>query len=256
MSAATLIEQLAIYQSQLTIITGLVGLAGTLLSQKMRDIYSWPFRMFHKAFGNRAMEDKLDYLIQELTYDESGKTLKTAVKDIAQQMEDLADIFKERGLAIAEVSSTLADLKSQVEAFHSAVDDKNSAITAKFVAMLDQPHTPPIIERNSKGEVIWVSASFITMTGRPLSELLGWGWTNAVHPEDVQEVREAWELCIRDVRVFEHTYRYISTTGIVTKVKCRATPIIHNQQATGWVSVFEVLPKRKHSSNADLLFIG
>jgi PAS domain S-box-containing protein len=254
--SATLIEQLAIYQSQLTIATGLVGLAGTLLSQKMRDIYSWPFRMFHKAFGNRAMEDKLDYLIQELTYDEEGTTLKTAVKAIAQQMEDLSEIFHQRGLAISDVGTSLVGLREQVEGLKSSVDSKNSAIVAKFTAMLDQPSMPPLFETDPSGECIWVSASYIAMTGRPLSELLGWGWTNAIHSEDVEEVRAAWNMAVVDERIFEHSYRFKSVNGTITKVHCRATPIINDKEITGYIGVVEVLPKRKHSSNAELLFIG
>ena len=255
--ATTLIDQLAIYQSQITIMTGLVGLAGTLFSQKMRDVYSWPFRMFHKAFGNKAMENKLDYLIQELTYDESGKTLKTAVKDIATQMADLAGIFKQRGLAIADVGDALSALKTQVEVLQSSVDAKNNAIVAKFTAMLDQPNTPPLFETDAVGECVWVSASYIAMTGRPLSELLGWGWTNAIHPGDIEEVRAAWERSVRDERIFEHSYRFISVGGVVTKVKCRATPIINDKAITGYIGVVEVLPKRKqNASNAELLFIG
>lgn len=251
------IEQLALYQSQITIATGIIGLIGTLFSQKMRDIYMWPFRLFHKTFGNRAMEDKLDFLIQEFAYDESGTTIKAAVKKMADQIESLSIIFEDRGKSLSTINESVAKVASQVEGLYTTIDNKNNAIVAKFTAMLDQPHTPPLVERNSVGEVVWVSASFITMTGRPLSELLGWGWTNAVHREDVAKVREAWELCIEDGRVFEHEYRYVSTTGFVTKVHCRATPIINNKEITGWVSVFEILPKRKHgNSNAQMLMIG
>jgi PAS domain S-box-containing protein len=253
----TLIDQLAIHQAQLTIATGLVGLAGTLLSTKMREVYSWPFRMFHKAFGNKAMENKLDYLIQELTYDESGKTLKTAVKDIATQMADLAEIFKQRGLAIADVADALTALKTQVESLQHTVDAKNNAIVAKFTAMLDQPNTPPLFETDAVGECVWVSASYTAMTGRPISELLGWGWTNAIHPSDIADVRSSWERSIREERIFEHTYRFVSVSGTVTKVKCRATPIINDKAITGYIGVIEVLPKRKqNTSNAELLFIG
>ena len=256
MVADTLIDTLAVYQAQITIVTGLLGVVGTLFSAKMRDVYTWPFRMFHKAFGNKAMEDKLDFLIQELTYDESGKTLKTAVKGIANQVVDLAEIFKQRGLAIADVGTALSDLKSQVESFQTSVDSKNNAIVAKFTAMLDQPNMPPLFETDADGECVWVSASYIAMTGRPLSELLGWGWTNAIHPDDIENVRIAWERSVRDERIFEHSYRFLSVGGTVTKVRCHATPIINDKEITGYIGVIEILPKRKHSSNAELLFIG
>ena len=48
----------------------------------------------------------------------------------------------------------------------------------------------------------------------------------------------------------------MSVNGVVTKVKCRATPIVNDKEITGYIGVIEILPKRKHSSNADLLFIG
>lgn len=256
MAAQTLIETLAIYQAQITIVTGVLGVVGTLFSTKMREVCAWPFKTFHKAFGNRAMEDKLDFLIQELTYDEEGTTLKTAVKEIAGQMSDLADIFKQRGLAIADVATAMAALRLQVEGLQTSMDSKNNAIVAKFTAMLDQPSMPPLYETNAVGECIWVSAGYIAMTGRPLSELLGWGWTNAIHAEDVEEVRTAWNMAVEDERIFEHSYRFKSVSGTITKVHCRATPIINDKEITGYIGVIEVLPKRKHSSNADLLFIG
>jgi PAS domain S-box-containing protein len=257
-AATTLIDQLAIYQSQITIVTGVLGVLGTLFSQKMRAVYIWPFRTFHKAFGNKAMEDKLDFLIQELTYDEeSGITLKTAVKAISEQMESLSGVFEERSTTLKTLTGRLGELSNRVGDLQTSVENKNNAIIAKFTAMLDQPNTPPLFETDANGEYIWVSASYIALTGRSLSELLGWGWTNAVHKDDVLEVRQAWELCIDDGRIFEHAHRFTAVSGIVTKVHCRATPIINNQEITGWIGVVEILPRRKHNhSNAELLFIG
>jgi PAS domain S-box-containing protein len=254
--STTLIETLALYQAQITIVTGLLGVVSTLFSTKMREVYAWPFRTFHKAFGNRAMEDKLDYLIQELTYDEDGTTLKAAVKKIAGQMSDLSEIFKQRGLAISDVAASLGALRRQVGGLQSSMDSKNNAIVAKFTAMLDQPSMPPLYETNADGECIWVSAGYVAITGRPLSELLGWGWTNAIHEADVEDVRTAWNMAVADERIFEHSYRFKSVNGTITKVHCRATPIVNDKEITGYIGVIEILPKKKHSSNAELLFIG
>jgi PAS domain S-box-containing protein len=59
--------------------------------------------------------------------------------------------------------------------------------------------------------------------GRPLSELLGWGWLETLHPDDRQRTQQAWQAAVEGqseyeiehrFRCFDGTYRWFKTRGL------------------------------------------
>ena len=59
---------------------------------------------------------------------------------------------------------------------------------------------------NENGEMIGQQPGWAKLTGQHLEEYQSYGWTNAVHPEDVQPTIEAWNQAVtnRSTFVFEH----------------------------------------------------
>lgn len=232
------INSLTLYEAQITLAVSILGLLSTLFSKNVRKIIFAPFVFLYKSFSNKALESKLDDIIYELTTNGGG-----SLKDAVKRLESAVDASQ---TAIAAVKEDVEGLKLQLET-------KQGALIAKFTAMLDQPSTPPMFEANAAGECIWVSSSYIAMIGRPLSELLGWGWVGSIHPDDAAEVRNKWELCVEEKRVFEHAYRFKDINGKTIKVRTRATPIMLNSEVTGWMGMITLMPARKPTSNVELL---
>ncbi len=62
---------------------------------------------------------------------------------------------------------------------------------------------------NAMGEMTDAQPDWEVLTGQTLEEYQGFGWTNAVHPDDVQPTIEAWQKTVakREPFLFEHRVR-------------------------------------------------
>ena len=60
---------------------------------------------------------------------------------------------------------------------------------------------------NDAGEVLEDIPSFRNFTGQTYDEVKGWGWTKAVHPEDVEHATQAWQAAVTAKTKYEVEYR-------------------------------------------------
>lgn len=102
----------------------------------------------------------------------------------------------------------------------SSLSDKVNAIwtrqgmTAARVGMLLDESDALLWQSDLDGKQVWASRALIEITGRPASELLGWGWTNVIHPADRERIRRAWMECTAEGRNFEERCRFQTLHGI------------------------------------------
>ena len=66
---------------------------------------------------------------------------------------------------------------------------------------------------NAKGELEGEQKSWAKLTGQSLKEYEGYGWTNAIHPDDVQPTLTAWKKCVGDATHFTFEHRVKLTNG-------------------------------------------
>jgi len=76
----------------------------------------------------------------------------------------------------------------------------------------------PMWQANQAGERTWANKAYLTLTGRPLAEVTGWGWVNTIHPEERERIRAQWVQAVTEKRNFEETYRIVDTRGGVHPV--------------------------------------
>lgn len=199
-------------ESWIAVVSSALALIGVIFGATVRkhilEAIKWPFAAIFNNFGNKDIDTKLEAIMAELRPN-SGSTLRDAIEDLRAKTSDL---YAGQGM-----------------------------LTSKFIAILDQPSNPPIFETDSIGRCTWASASYLTMTGRPFDEIKGYGWTNAIHPDDLHHVRLEWDLAVSQQRVFEHTYRFMHIGGKITKVHAKAVPTIVNGTVSGWMGFLEIL---------------
>ncbi len=248
-------EIIELYNGYIGLVAAALGVLTTLFSKKVRSILFAPFVYVHRTFSNRAMEAKLDFIAYELR-DNGGSSLKDAIKRITVQLSEFSSTFEERSNQLNGLSSHVEGLKLEISEMKSSINDKQANLVAKFTAMLDQPNSPPIFESDKDGQCIWVSSSYVSMVSRPASEILGWGWLNSIHEGDLEQVKERWQECVNEKRIFDLKYRFIDVENRTIHVRGRATPVMNAGEITGWMGVITILPKRKStsSSNSELLF--
>lgn len=86
--------------------------------------------------------------------------------------------------------------------------------------------------------VIWVTdatgslsvpnASWQTFTGQTPEQYQGWGWVNAIHPEDRGRASATWQSALASKREYESHYRLRRFDGEYRDVIARGAPVVGN----------------------------
>ena len=76
------------------------------------------------------------------------------------------------------------------------------------------------------GEVVEDSPSWRAFTGQSYDEWKGYGWLNAVHPEDRPRAEEAWRAAVASKKPYEVAYRVRRRDGTYADTLARGTPIL------------------------------
>ncbi len=90
--------------------------------------------------------------------------------------------------------------------------------------------------------------SWTRFTGQPFAALRGWGWLDAVHPEDRARTRAAWDEAVAGAAGrYETTYRLRRHDGVWRFVEVRATRVLEPDGRTReWVGIdVDVTDKRE-----------
>ena len=99
----------------------------------------------------------------------------------------------------------------------------------------------------STSTVMWVTGpdgsatlenpSWQAFTGQSREQYLGWGWLDAVHPEDRAGMLSQWQEAVKSPHVIEFRYRMRRRDGEYRDVLAQGTPVLHNGTVREWVGV-------------------
>ncbi|HYG35432.1 MAG TPA: PAS domain S-box protein, partial [Clostridia bacterium] len=110
----------------------------------------------------------------------------------------------------------------------------------------------------ASAEVVWTcdehgatheaSPSWCAFTGQSHEEWLGWGWHEAIHPEDRQRVAAQWHQCLVERRHYVIEYRLRHRDGGYRWTLARATPLLDKAGTLkGWVGMNADITDRKQA---------
>jgi len=74
------------------------------------------------------------------------------------------------------------------------------------------------------GGVTYFNKAWSTLTGKPLEELLGFGWAELIHPDDKEEYLRLYRDSIEKMVAYTAEYRILSSTGKYKWLLAFATP--------------------------------
>ncbi len=99
---------------------------------------------------------------------------------------------------------------------------------------------------NAAGEMLGEQPDWSRFTGQTQAEYQGFGWSKAVHPDDVPPTLQAWNEGVAKRRVFVHEHRLRRHDGAYRLFAARATPVL---DAAGrlreWVGIHEDITERR-----------
>ena len=83
------------------------------------------------------------------------------------------------------------------------------------------------------------------LTGQSLAEYQGSGWTRAVHPDDAQATRDAWQMAVAERRPFLFEHRLRRADGEWRLFSVRAVPA-EDGGVREWVGVHTDVTQERH----------
>jgi len=101
-------------------------------------------------------------------------------------------------------------------------------------------HVAPggIYRVDAAGRITYVNERWCELTGYTANVALGQEWSLAVHPEDLEAMRQEWRRCMEERQPYRFEHRFIQPTGRVVHALTRAVREVDGRgQATGYTGM-------------------
>lgn len=104
---------------------------------------------------------------------------------------------------------------------------------------------------NAKGEMEGHQPEWESLTGQSYDEYQGYGWSGAVHPEDMQPSIDAWKKAVSDRTIFIYEHRLKLKSGKWGIFSIRSTPLLNaDGSIREWVGVHTDITAQRLSEAA------
>lgn len=91
---------------------------------------------------------------------------------------------------------------------------------------------------DAKGCMIGEQPGWAALTGQAFDDYQGYGWSDAVHPDDAQPTIDAWEAAVAEHRLFAFEHRVRRHDGVWRRFSIRAVPVLNDDGSIReWVGV-------------------
>jgi PAS domain S-box-containing protein len=137
-----------------------------------------------------------------------------------------------------ELQDALASVENQVaertQALSRAMAElKVSEQQFRLITDLSPVH---LFRAGPDGEAKYLSPGFMSMTGMSTQDALGFGWIQAVHPDDRDRLMTGWHEALRSQSIFQAEFRFRTAAGDLRWYRARVVPDRDESGAVvGWV---------------------
>ncbi|OUL18793.1 hybrid sensor histidine kinase/response regulator [Nostoc sp. RF31YmG] len=106
-----------------------------------------------------------------------------------------------------------------------------------------------IFQTDAKGQLTYNNPLWYDISGVSEEESLGYGWTQAIHPQDRAKVFQDWERTVSEQSTWVHEYRLLTPQGEVRWVRALASPMYSAEcRFLGHVGTVEDITDRKEAA--------
>jgi PAS domain S-box-containing protein len=146
--------------------------------------------------------------------------------------------LKRRRHAETRLQETLASVEQQVadrtDALSRAMAElKISEKQFRLITDLSPVH---LFRAGPDGDATYLSPGFLSMTGLRREQAMGFGWIDAVHPEDRERLMVSWQEALHSQVIFQAEFRFRVATGEYRWYRTRVVPDRDEHgHVIGWV---------------------
>ena len=108
---------------------------------------------------------------------------------------------------------------------------------------------------DARGAVVGPQPELETFTGLRTQDVAGWGWLDAVHPDDREDARASWHEAVHDRRTMDVELRMRRGDGAWRRVSVRAVPVLEEDgRVREWVgATTDVTERRKAQEGREFI---
>ena len=89
------------------------------------------------------------------------------------------------------------------------------------------------------------------LTGQTPAESEGWGWLDALHPDDREQAHQAWACALATRTIFATEYRILSVSGVYLYFAVRGVPVFNPDGSfRQWIGTLTDISERKQAEAA------
>jgi PAS domain S-box-containing protein len=105
-----------------------------------------------------------------------------------------------------------------------------------------------IVWDSQDDKVVTQQPDWSAFTGQSFDEYKGWGWLNAIHPEDQERITIAWSEAVRERKLYAIEHRLRRSDGVYRHMRVRAVPIIgEDGNAREWIGIHTDIDEQKRN---------
>ena len=134
--------------------------------------------------------------------------------------------LKRRRQAETRLQETLASVEQQVadrtDALSRAMAElRVSEQQFRLITDLSPIH---LFRAGPDGDAAYLSPGFLSMTGLRREQAMGFGWIDAVHPDDRERLMTSWQEALHSQVIFQAEFRFRVATGEYRWYRARVVP--------------------------------
>ncbi len=101
---------------------------------------------------------------------------------------------------------------------------------------------------NANGEMVGEQPGWSALTGQSFDDYQGYGWSDAIHPDDAQPTVDAWKAAVAERQTFEFEHRVRRHDGVWRHFSVRSIPLIDSGGTIReWVGVHTDVTERREA---------
>jgi PAS domain-containing protein len=131
--------------------------------------------------------------------------------------------------------------------FRDVIDrvDVNVAQTAARLLSSLEESDRCMWEADVGGAWTWANSAFLRLAERPLSDVLGYGWSNTIHIADRDRVVLDWGKAVKELRNFEESFRLLTPRGtehnVAVVARAFKTLGATGKERVSWIAYLRIL---------------
>ena len=151
-------------------------------------------------------------------------------------------------------TSAVERRNSEVHRIHGILQDITERKEAELKTIFDEHRYRSLVEATSaivwdtpaSGEFTGDQPGWSAFTGQTFEELRGWGWLNAVHPDDRGETAKVWSAAVESRCRYEVEHRLQARDKTYHNMLVRAVPITGGEgNIVQWIGIHTDVTERK-----------